>query len=325
MAGTAHRDRVTAEGTATGAAEEPEDDDGGEEREDLPVWRRYWGWSNTKRHQWETCRKQYWFSYVQRFAFPYGSEASAELKFLGRDLDSLGMLTGALVHDAIEDQIKHHRLTREVDPDEARARVRRRVDRMAAAPDKHLVEAVNGHDLDFNAELAERADAACRLLDEFFAEVWPRYADREYLAHEEFEKFTLDGVPVVVVADLVTRADDGTILVTDWKTGSRQAPADDHVQLGTYILWAVQKWAVDPEDVAGELVYLQDGHVDATRRSAGDLEVVRRTIVEQSKAMLDATDFPAEPDADTCPWCPFATVCEEGREHLRADRNPYHA
>lgn len=297
---------------------------GAADEDDQPVWRKYWGWSNTKRHQWETCRKQYWFSYVQRFAHAYGSDASAELKFLGRDLASLGMLTGSLVHDAIEDQVQHHQLTREVSPGEAKARVRRRVDEMRAAPNKHLVEAVNGHDLDFDAELTARADAACDLLDAFFADTWPRYADLDYVLHEELDKFTLDGVPVIVVADLVSRTDDGTLLVTDWKTGRRQADADDHLQLATYILWAVQRWGVAPEDVEGELVYLQDGHVDATRRTAEDLEDVRSTIVDQSRTMLDATDFPADPGPDKCPWCPFATVCEEGLEYIRSDRNPFH-
>lgn len=299
-------------------------DDAGADDADLPVWRRYWGWSNTKRHQWETCRKQYWFSYVHRFEHDYGSVQAAELKFLGRDLASLGMLTGALVHDAIEDQVSHHQLTRQVDPDQAKARIRRRVDAMRNAPEKHLVEAVNGHDLAFDEALDERADDACALLDAFFDDVWPRYADHDYLLHEEFEKFHLDGVPVIVVADLVTRTPDGTLLVTDWKTGRRQAPADDHLQIATYVLWAVQRWGVDPADVEGELVYLQDGHVDATRRDARDLEQVRETIVEQSRTMLDADDFPADPGSDRCPWCPFATVCEEGREHLPGPgRNPF--
>lgn len=288
-----------------------------------PTWRKYWGWSNTKQHQWETCRKQYWFANVRRYAFDYGSTEAEELRFLARDLTSLGMLTGAMVHDAIEAQIGHHQLTRQVSLDGARAHVRRRLGEVRQAPEKHLVEAVNGLGVDADDldACAERADA---LLSRFFEEVWPRVRDRRYLAHEELDDLTVDGVRVIVVADLVTELDDGTVCVTDWKTGSRQGDPDDHLQLGTYLLWASRRYDVEPADLRGELVYLQDGAFEITEPTRERLEDVRQTIVEQGSEMLQADSFPADPGDDVCPTCPFATICEEGEEHLpEGTRNPY--
>lgn len=290
---------------------------------DEPTWRRYWGWSNTKQHQWETCRKQYWFANVHRYDFDYGSVEAEELRFLARDLTSLGMLTGAMVHDAIDRQISLHQLTRQVSLEGARRHVRRRLGEVRQAPQKHLVEAVNGLGVDAD-DLDDCAAEADRLLSRFFDEVWPRVRDRRYRAHEELDDLTVDGVRVIVVADLVTELDDGTICVTDWKTGSRQDEAEDHLQLGTYLLWASRRYDVEPADLRGELVYLRDGTFDVAEPTRERLDAVAGTIVEQGSEMLKAETFPAEPGEEVCPTCPFATVCEEGGRHLpEGTRNPY--
>ena len=65
----------------------------------------------------------------------------------------------------------------------------------------------------------EQSGKTC--LDIFFDTVWPEYANRECLRHEEFDRFRIEEVEVTVKVDFASRLPNGTIVISDWKTGQR--------------------------------------------------------------------------------------------------------
>lgn len=284
------------------------------------TWQDYWGWSVSKQSQWETCPKQYWYATIRSFDFRYGSVQHAELRHL-KGLATRPMLLGRIVHEAIDKQLKLHRLTRELDKAEARRFVQRSVDAIRDDPEGHLVEAVNGLEV---GSLSDLEAEALDLLDTFFEMAWPRVSDRTYLEHEEFEEMEIAGHRIRLKPDLVTRDRDGTVVITDWKTGTSTPDAEGSLQLGTYVLWATRRYGVEADLTRGEIVDLRSGTVDRAAWSPTDLEALRDRVAEQARRIFEAEAFPADPGERKCRSCPFATICEEGRVHLpEGTANPY--
>jgi CRISPR/Cas system-associated exonuclease Cas4 (RecB family) len=155
--------------------------------------------------------------------------------------------------------------------------------------------------------------------------IWPNYASLKYVKHEEFDSFEVDKCKVWTKIDLVTKMENGTIVITDWKTGKIGANSDENeAQIGAYVLWALDKLKVGEDSVKTEIAYLRD---PAYRRkltvvTKEQLAGVKKQIIECSRSMLavnSVSDFPANPSARVCRDCPFATVCEEGVQHIPED------
>ena len=123
--------------------------------------------------------------------------------------------------------------------------------------------------------------------------------------------------------DFAYRDAEGRIHLLDWKTGKERGA--DHLQVGTYALYARQKWEVGPEGVVGGLVYLaQEPGAPAVRDDVqadeATLERCRsemRASIAAMKAVLSdparnaalLEAFPQQEDREACRRCPYRRPC----------------
>jgi CRISPR/Cas system-associated exonuclease Cas4 (RecB family) len=137
---------------------------------------------------------------------------------------------------------------------------------------------------------------------------------RECLRHEEYDHFHIGDVGVTVKVDFVGRMPDGTLILTDWKTGRDDDEYETELQMAAYVLWAKEYYKMSPDEIGTELVFLKTG---ATKPYAFFEEQLREVqeMIPREFASMNASyeygDFPARPSQRECLSCRFAEVCPE--------------
>jgi len=69
-----------------------------------------------------------------------------------------------------------------------------------------------------------------------------------WLEVEDFSSFNLNNTKIWAVLDCSFRTEDGGVTIIDWKTG-RSMSEDVSMQLSCYVMYAMDKWGIDPENV----------------------------------------------------------------------------
>jgi hypothetical protein len=139
-----------------------------------------------------------------------------------------------------------------------------------------------------------------------------------WLEIEERATFQLDGLKVYVQLDCAFREGD-LVAIYDWKTGRAAADRND-AQLACYMLYAIAKWNVLPEQITAFDLYLADGREAERRMNAEQLANMKEAIRDSADEMLfplsdperniakeDAFDFTENESA--CRRCNFLKVC----------------
>ncbi len=156
-----------------------------------------------------------------------------------------------------------------------------------------------------------------------------RFYDREVSRLAEAVDFEagftleLDGSPgeqpvrLYGVIDRIDRHPDGTIEITDYKTGRprRQADVDVDEQLSAYAL-AMAMGAVpdpvthEPLPAAGRLTlyFTETDQALSTTRSPEQLDAFRDTVLEKARRIRSG-DFTATPDKWRCGRCDYRLIC----------------
>jgi CRISPR/Cas system-associated exonuclease Cas4 (RecB family) len=269
---------------------------------------------------WDACRLRYYYAYIGKWEGFKGDLNREKLQWLSKKT-CWYMVEGSLVHKAIESQISQWCMGRPVSKDAAKNLFNYKLGEIQQNPRDHLVDEINGF------AVPEEGYTQCRqsgqkLLDGFFDIIWPNYAKLEYVKHEEFDSFDLDGTRVWTKIDLVTRMPDKTVVVTDWKTGKTTMDGKENEgQLQVYVLWAVRKLKMDEPRIRAEVRYLRqpDARPILVQADKPQLSDLSKFIVDNSKAMLSvqsASDFPPTSSSKQCRECPFATICSEGQNHI---------
>jgi hypothetical protein len=145
----------------------------------------------------------------------------------------------------------------------------------------------------------------------------------DWLVVDELDSWDFEGTKIWLAVDFAYRDREGRLQLLDWKTGKERGV--DHVQVGTYALYARQKWSVPEDGVAAGLVYLVANGVPGGERvtvaaDPATLEACRaemRASIAGMKALLadparnvpreDA--FPLREDRASCARCPFRRPC----------------
>jgi len=150
-------------------------------------------------------------------------------------------------------------------------------------------------------------------LQTFFGK-WQDYRSRACLRHEEFDHFSIGDVGVTVKVDFVGRMPDGTLVLTDWKTGRDDDEYETELQMAAYVLWAKQYYKLSADEISTELVFLKTGATKSYRFFEEQLcevqEMIPREFVTMN-ASYESGDFPATPSQRECMSCKFAEVCPE--------------
>lgn len=138
---------------------------------------------------------------------------------------------------------------------------------------------------------------------------------------EQRERFTLAGVTVHLVMDLVVQEPDGGRVIWDWKSGGERAV--DEFQGAVYALYGQQAWDLPVDGLRMCIAYLQPQRVQEVILTSESLAQARAQIEDSISAMrarlreakenlADIDDFPMTDDLVRCVGCAFKRLC--GRE-----------
>jgi CRISPR/Cas system-associated exonuclease Cas4 (RecB family) len=235
-----------------------------------------------------------------------------------KNLTPLIALEGHLVHNSIENLIQQHRLGRPLKVAPAQEQYAELVDRYKATARETIAEAYNGFAIKekyFDLILEDGR----KQIANFVKIVWPSLADLEYVMHEEFENFVVEGIKVNVKVDYVTKSPDGKFVVTDWKTGEERQRDENELQLAVYGMWASSKYDVPLDRVMLELAYLKTGDSYPVKLDEEAKTFAKEAILAGAAEVLAADrvdDFPTGPGPNRCIACPFARICPDGVQIL---------
>jgi hypothetical protein len=147
-----------------------------------------------------------------------------------------------------------------------------------------------------------------------------------WLTIDRLDSWDFEGSKIWMAIDFAFRDGDGRVHVLDWKTGKERGV--DHLQVGTYALYARTKWGASAEGVVGGLVYLVGNGADGA--AAGERVEVKvddgallrcedemRTSITGMRAALrdpgsnvaDLEAFPQMEERDRCRRCPYRRPC----------------
>ena len=290
-------------------------------------------WSFSRHHSFQTCLKRYFFAYYAAWG-GWNAEAppaARELYTLKR-LYTRRQWAGHHAHQAIETLIRHGRR----DPEPARRAEDRQIDLMrrefresrAGVYRRDPVRTTGLFEHEYQVAVSdeewkaivERTATAIRrfLHSPLWAELQAMPDDR-ILAVERRAHFTLDGLKVRAVPDLVIR-ENNRVRIFDWKTGT--APLDSHrLQLGIYVLLAQDRWTADPDEIEAIACNPASDEQASFRYSADELETLREFIRDSADEMLfplanperndpgDGELFDCTENPAPCPTCPFLRIC----------------
>ncbi len=298
-----------------------------------------WSWS---RHEmfYACARKIYWQYYGSWGGWEPDASADAKLAYRLKRMTTVSMLVGNALHEVVSERLRERPdVPGRVPAQQIRDEVERRVlNGMRESRNRYwekfehpkfytlLFEDYYGSGIDDEART--KALELVRDATEGFAKsVYARRAfwiDKSRLRiidPRDFDamKFTIDGVVVYAVPDLVVQDDDGVLHIVDWKTG-RSIKAN-HAQLAMYGLYVAEKLGVPLERVHAHLVYVRTGErqeytnltesVDeALRRLATYTADVRSRLTDvENNVAGDVKLFPMTENRRLCRQCKFQELC----------------
>ncbi len=268
-------------------------------------------WSFTKHRIWKRCMRQYYYEYIAPYLKSPAPIDVNKIRLL-KEYNSRFFLQGQIIHDILNDQIKLHCDKKSMDVAKALGTYSKKIAQNKMMADELFTEYRNGEKIDphfFNT--IEENGKEC--LNIFFRKIWPDYENRESLRHEEFDKFKIGDIDVVVKVDFVSKMQDGTIILTDWKTGADLDLYETKLQMATYVLWAMQFYQKGLNEIKSEVVLLKTGETKRYTFFKEQLNEVQEMIKMDFEAMntcYEYEDFPPRPIQRECLSCKFAIICK---------------
>jgi len=287
-------------------------------------------WSASRHDTFATCRRRYYYAY-------YAANEDPEIKRL-KKLSALPLWAGSVVHETIEAFLKSRDALPSPEEQEAIVKAAVHSDMLSAwreseaGGDFRLFE----HEYQVPVEQEDKrlaVNTVMRSLRNFFKSETLREAlavGRErWLALEDLVSFQVGDVEVFLRMDLAFRAQDGRVVIVDWKTGRAEGRFNE-VQIAGYALYAAaQGWVGDPEEILTELNYLvvprsrrrtvKRQQLDHARsfiaRSARDMKAL---LLDPLANLARLEDFPMIDRPQVCRRCNFRRICFPRGEGLAA-------
>lgn len=269
-------------------------------------------WSFTRHRVWNRCQRQYYFEYIAQYVKTGPVVPPEKIRWL-KNFTSKFVVQGQLIHDIIDTQIQLHCENRPMDVNEAMTAFSKKVSQYKNIGGETFTEYHNGEKItdSFFAAIDENGKTC---LNTFFDKIWPGYKNRECLRHEEFDHFRTGDVGVTVKVDFAGKMPDGTIVLTDWKTGRDDDEYETGLQMAAYVLWATEFYKRSADEIKTELVFLKTGAIKPYAFYEEELRDMQEMIRREFSAMnasYEYGDFPARPSKRECTSCKFAEVCPE--------------
>jgi CRISPR/Cas system-associated exonuclease Cas4 (RecB family) len=150
-------------------------------------------------------------------------------------------------------------------------------------------------------------------LNRFVSDIWPSLQHNRYIRHEEFDYCLVDDTRVLLKVDYISQEPNGTLVITDWKTGIEQEENSiNKLQMQVYALWAGKYFQKDITDIRCELAYLKTGSIIPYTCTVDDLQELQILITGEFRDMnrtYDSEEYPPKPGLFTCNDCAFKTIC----------------
>jgi len=264
-------------------------------------------YSYSKLNQFERCPQQYKFHHVDKV--PVDKEVTIEL------------FIGDLLHRALEKLYDVRMLGKVLSKDEFLALY-------DAGWEKAPLQT-----LKISGDIMKADDYVKHgraTLAEYYDKYHP-FDDGKTLAVEQKVDFTIDearGLKMTGKIDRLTRQDDGTIEIIDYKYKRgipRKQDLERNPQMGLYQtalyqLAAQENWP-GFDDVRIRMIYLRQGEEFSTKLAPDVLDELReqtlQRILEIKRAQRD-NDFPPKVGA-LCQWCQYEEICPAKRHELMVE------
>lgn len=130
----------------------------------------------------------------------------------------------------------------------------------------------------------------------------------------------IGGANLVGVADRVSRARRGTLIVVDYKTGKPPLPRYRGDKIDQVLLYGVAISEVMEEDVSDVVLYYLGNEVIRRKTTGSALPDARQKItksIAEVKAAIEAEEFTPSP-GPLCAWCDFVELCEVGQAEVKS-------
>jgi RecB family exonuclease len=268
-------------------------------------------WSFTRHRVWNRCQRQYYFEYIAPYVKSEPVVNPEKIRWL-KNFTSKFVVQGQLIHDIIDQQIQLHCENKPMDLNEAMKNFSKKVLLYKNIGGETFTEYHNGGKIpDSFFTYIDENGKTC--LQTFFGK-WPDYAARDCLRHEEFDHFKIGDAGVTVKVDFVGGMPDGTLVLTDWKTGRDDDEYETELQMAAYVLWAMQYYRKSSDDIRTELVFLKTGETKPYAFYWEQLVEIQEMIPRESGEMnagYEYGDFVAKPSQRECLSCKFAEVCPD--------------
>jgi hypothetical protein len=299
-------------------------------------------WSKSRHEKFKECRRAYYYTYYGSWGgweAPAGSEVR-ELYVL-KKLSSRFQWAGSVVHDAIRQLLEKAKLRGAFDDVEAVVkRVHERArGQWAGSRDKAYwreaskIVGLSEHEYGEPVTNEEWKRVYGQVIEgglrAFFAsptfEEIQRTPREDWLTIDKLDSWTFEGSKIWMAIDFAFRDAERRVHVLDWKTGKERGV--DHLQVGSYALYARAKWSVPPDALVGGLVYLVGNGDGGAAGERTDVKVDEATLArceEEMRASISTMKgllkdrlrnvaeidaFPRAEDRDCCRRCVFRRPC----------------
>lgn len=278
---------------------------------ELESWfNKYNAWSFSKHRMWNSCKLAYFYRYIGTATRNPTEFDVYQLKRL-KDLKNKFAIQGIIIHEVLENQMGQHFIGRGTNEESAKAQYVQRLDQYRKTAKDTIVEYHNGLPVDEKSFDYARSDGLDKL-GMFFGAIWPQLENLEYLRHEKFDKFQIDGIQCIIKADYVSKTQGDIIVVSDWKTGADNEEYESELQIGVYVLWALDYYETELSKVRSEMVYLTSGVMRPYEFDKSRLNAIEKQIVMEFGEMSESYEmshFPPNPEPKKCLSCLFSVVC----------------
>ena len=251
-----------------------------------------------------------------------------------KNMTSLPMLAGSIVHDEVERTLKTLRYGRNADQERSKENVIKNFKlSWAQSKNKDWKESpkwkTNLFEHYYNQKPSDEdllaiRDLMVNSIHGFFASDSYRFiqtmSDSQWLAIEDLDSFEVHGAKLWVKLDFAIRHGE-RVYIYDWKTG--KVVKENEVQLAVYAIYAKQKWDIDLKRIRLFDVYLNQQipvKVKPTDRLISSANEFIQKSIESMKELLTDEDnnkteidlFPVvseDREIYPCSYCSFQTVC----------------
>jgi hypothetical protein len=295
-------------------------------------------WSLSRDSTFSACLRQYYFHYYGSWG-GWRHDAPADVKelYVMKNLQTMPMWTGSVVHQVAHDVIKGFKVGRPVQVEVALARTRDRMQR-------DWQDSARGR-------YRNRPNRICGLLEHYYGGSVPTEAPREamilaegcvrrlYGSHsyetmrelgpagivecEELNTLSVAGVKVWVSPDVILREAEERLVIVDWKTGTSSQRAETKRQLSIYGIYALQAHGGSAHELIGVEEDLCTGETHVQPLKDWALEEARRYMEHSMRRMLGLLesrgrnvalirDFPLTDNLSACVACRFRRACDRG-------------